>query len=191
MYVPSGDNPADTPSRALSDSDCMLSPRGWREVERCWDPHSIDLMALDSNAPCDSHGSRLRHFTPWPSVESAGVNIFTQTLHPSDNAYVFPPFALVGIVLSFLSSQPCPFTFVTPDPHPRHDWWPIISGRSTDLVASVLWVTLAYFCFQFRMAHSLPSVYLGTFGRLGYVLIQYFCLGFVLGPLRLAPSCTV
>ena len=134
VYVSSGDNPADTPSRALSDSDCMLSPRVWREVERCWGPHSIDLMALDSNAPRDSHGVRLRHFTPWPSVESAGVNIFTQTLQPSDNAYVFPPLALVGIVLRFLSSQPCPLTFVTPDPHPRRYWWPIISGRSTDSV---------------------------------------------------------
>lgn len=134
VYVPSGDNPADTPSRALSDSDCMLSPRVWREVQRCWGPRSIDLMALDSNAPRDSLGVRLRHFTPWPSVESAGVNILTQTLHPSDNAYVFPPLALVGVVLRFLSSQPCPFTFVTPDPHPRRYWWPIISGRSTDSV---------------------------------------------------------
>ena len=80
VYVPSRDNPADTPSRALSDSDCMLFPRVWREVERCWGPNSIDLMALDSNAPRDSHGFRLRYFTPWPSLESAGVNI---SLKPS------------------------------------------------------------------------------------------------------------
>lgn len=134
VYVPSGDNLADTPSRALSESDCMLSPRVWREVERCWGPHSIDLMALDSNAHRGSHCFRLRHFTPWPSTDSAVVNIFTQTLHPSDNAYVFPPLALVGIVLRLSSSQPCPFTFVTPHPHPGRYWWPSISGRSTDSV---------------------------------------------------------
>ena len=40
--------------------------------------------------------------------------------------------------------------------------------------ASVLWATLTYFCFQLRMAHSLPSLYPGTFGRLGYVLIPVF-----------------
>ena len=174
VYVPSRDNPADTLSRALSDSDCMLSPRVWGEVEWCWGPHSVDLMALDSNAPRDSHGFRLRHFTLWPSPESAGVNIFAQTLHSSDNAYVFPPLALVGIVLRFLSSKPCPFTFVTPDPHPRRYWWPLISGRSTDSVRLGALGDLTYFCFQLRMAHSLPSLYPGTFGRLGSALIPVF-----------------
>ena len=149
-------------------------------------------MALDSNAPRDSHGVRLRHFTPWSSVESAGVNIFTQTLQPSDNAYVFPPLALVGIVLRFLSSQPCPLTFVTPDPHPRRYWWPIISGRSTDSVrlgalgdldvllfpspnGSFLTKPLPWDLWAFRVRPN-PCISV---------------LGFVFGPPRLAPSCTV
>ena len=43
------------PLQALSDSDCILSPRVWGDVEKCWGPHSIDLMALDSNALSDSY----------------------------------------------------------------------------------------------------------------------------------------
>lgn len=175
LYVPSGDNLADTPSRALSESDCVLSPRVWREVERCWGPHSIDLVALDSNVPRGSHGFRLRHFTPWPSTDSAVVNIFTQTLHPSDNAYVFPPFALVGLVSLVL--LPLLHLILTP----------VVTGGllfQADLQirsASALWATLMYFCFLLRMAHSLPSLYVETFGR----------LGFVFGPPHLAPRCTV
>ena len=33
VYVPSKDNLADAPSRALSSSDCMLSPRVWKVIE--------------------------------------------------------------------------------------------------------------------------------------------------------------
>lgn len=64
----------------------------------------------------------------------AGVNVFSQTLYHFDNAYMFPPLALVGIVLRFLASQPCPFSIVVPDTHPRRYWWPLISGRAQDSV---------------------------------------------------------
>ena len=70
VYVPSKDNLADAPSTVLSSSDCMLSPRVWKEIEKRWGPHSINLMALDSNAPVDVQGSRLRHFTPWQTKDS-------------------------------------------------------------------------------------------------------------------------
>ena len=107
-------------------------PGVWKEIEKRWGPHSIDLMASDSNAPVDAQGSRLRHFTLWPTKDSAGLNVFSQTLHHLDNAYVFPPLALVGIVLRFLASQSCPFTIVVPDPQPRRYWWPVISGCAQD-----------------------------------------------------------
>ena len=85
-------------------------------------------MALDSNAPVDAQGSRLRLFTPWPTKDSVGVNVLSHL----DNAYVFPPLALVGVVLRFLASQSCPFTIVVPDPQPRRYWWPVISGCAQD-----------------------------------------------------------
>ena len=132
VYVPSKGNIADAPSRALSSSDCMLSPRVWMDIEKRWCPHSVDLMALDSNTPLDAQGHPLK--LNWPTQNSAGVNVFSQTLHHLDNAYVFPPFALIGILLRFLDPQPCPFTIVVPDTFPRRYWWPVISGRAQDFV---------------------------------------------------------
>ena len=64
-YIPSSTNPADPPSRVLSDLDCMLSRKAWQELKKRFGPHTIDLMSLDSNAQIDSKGEMLRHFTPF------------------------------------------------------------------------------------------------------------------------------
>lgn len=39
-------------------------------------PHTVDLMACDSNVMEDTQGQPLRHFTRYPSPGSAGVNMF-------------------------------------------------------------------------------------------------------------------
>ena len=134
VYVPSRDTLADAPSRALSSSDCMLSPCVWKEIEKRCGLHSVCLMASDSNAPFDAQGSRLRRFTAWPTKDSDRVNVFCQILHHLDNAYVVLPLALVWIVLRFLASQPCPFIILVPDLFPRRYWWPVISGSAQDSV---------------------------------------------------------
>ena len=36
VFVPSKGNLADAPSRTLSSSDCMLSPRIWMDIEKRW-----------------------------------------------------------------------------------------------------------------------------------------------------------
>ena len=87
-YLPSSSNPADVPSRTMSDLDCMLSPTAWSLVQVKFGPHSFDLCALDSNA--------------WPTPQSAGVNVFAQYLLENHNLYVFPPIVLVGPFLRFL-----------------------------------------------------------------------------------------
>ena len=96
-HVPSKENLADTPSRVLSEADCMLAHPLWHHLEHHWGPRTIDLMSLDSNAQLGPDGKALRHFSPWLTPNSAGVNLFTQSLQPDDNAYVFPPvtFSLV------------------------------------------------------------------------------------------------
>ena len=47
--VPSVENPADLPSRRLSDLDCTLSEEAWSRVQRMFGPHTFDLLSLDSN----------------------------------------------------------------------------------------------------------------------------------------------
>ena len=43
-------NPADHPSRDWSNADVKLAPKFWAHVESAAGPHTIDLMALDSNS---------------------------------------------------------------------------------------------------------------------------------------------
>ena len=133
-YVPSRDNQADAPSRALSQHDCMLSASTWKRLQTQWGPHSIDLMSLDSNAQKQVDGRPLRHFTPWPTKDSSGVNAFAQSLEPRDNVYVFPPLILVGPTLRFLRGFGCSFTIVVPDVHPRRFWWPLIAFKARESI---------------------------------------------------------
>ena len=66
-FIPSSCNPADFPSRTLSDKDCMLSESAWLKVDSHFGPHSLDMMSLDSNAQKDASGNLLKHFIPSPT----------------------------------------------------------------------------------------------------------------------------
>ena len=131
-FVPSQQNPADSPSRIPSDRDCTLSPASWLIVQRAFGPHTIDLMATSTNVQKDSTGRALPFFAPSPSPQALGVNVFSQTLSPSLSAYVFPPFVLVGPLIRFLTSQSCPYTIVVPDLCPRKYWWPLLVSSCVD-----------------------------------------------------------
>ena len=78
-YIPTGDNPADLPSRRLSSMDSRLHPNIWWNVQRLFggpDGHTCDFMALDSNAMTDSQGHPLPHFTPGPSPRSITTGVW-------------------------------------------------------------------------------------------------------------------
>ena len=129
-HVPSKENWADCPSRALSANDCMLTGQARQNLERRWGPHTIDLMSLDSNVHNGTDGLHLRHFTQpiWPTPNSIGVNLFAQSVNSSENPYVFPPTPMIGPVLRFLFSMGCNFTVVIPDLFPRQFRWPLIEA---------------------------------------------------------------
>ena len=131
QYVPSQSNPADSPSRTLSDLDASLDSQPWKLVDSTFGPHSIDLMALPSNVKLGRSGRPLKFFSPFPCVQAQGTNVFSQVLSPNENAYVFPPFTLIGPLLRYLASQPCPFTVVAPDVSPRRYWWPLLQRQAT------------------------------------------------------------
>ena len=132
-YIPSALNPTDDLSRTLSDKDCMLAPDGWASLEALFGPHYVDLMALDVNAQRDVSRTPLVRFTPFASPSSHGVNLFAQRVSNTENAYVFPPFVLVGPVLCFL--RYVTFTIVVPKFTPLPFWWPLLQDRSIDCVS--------------------------------------------------------
>ena len=104
-YVPSAQNIADTPSRFIDMQDTTLNREPWVQLESLYGPHSVDLMACDSNAMRDGNNRPLKHFTRYPSPLSAGVNVFAQDITKENNPYIFPPFALIFPILNFLKEQ--------------------------------------------------------------------------------------
>ena len=152
-YIPSAHNPADALSRVLSDKDCMLASDSWPALESLFGPHSVDLMALDVNAQRDSSGAPLKHFTPFASPASHGVNL---------SHSIFP----------VLKTRMC---------FPRLLWWDrcsVFSGKlrlqllclssllsriggqycKPELLIALLWVAKVIWECYFFLAHKFSSV---------------------------------
>lgn len=139
-YVPSASNPADWFTRQSHGSDAMLSPEFWSRVQQHFGGetgHTFDLMALDSNAMRDADGFPLPHFTPFPTPGSSGVNVFCQDLSRfdgiSENAYVFPPFALIAPLLRFVQEQRAVVTIIVPTLSPLPSWWPMLKIMTSSM----------------------------------------------------------
>lgn len=82
------------PFRNISYTDCMLQQTIWQVVDEMYGPHTVDLMATDANVMMSTSGLPLRHFTQYPSPQTAGVNVFAQDAAIEKSPYVFPPFFL-------------------------------------------------------------------------------------------------
>lgn len=135
QYIPTDMNPADSGSRLLSLQDCRLSVKSWEILQEKFGPHSIDLMALDSNVMRDIKGNPLKHFTPYPCPSLSPVNVFAQDFASDDNPYVYPPFCLVSPVLQLLFDQkPKMCTFVFPEFTVLPSWWPKMWSFVEDFV---------------------------------------------------------
>ena len=136
-YVPSKLNDADAPSRQLSLADSSLAREAWLLVESTFGPHTVDLMALDSNAMCSADGCPLRHFTVGPSPHTAGINIFSQDITCEGNPYVFPPISMIFPVISRLKEQGIRYcTLVAPVLDTVPIWWPVLQAHSVGYVMS-------------------------------------------------------
>ncbi|KAI8511797.1 hypothetical protein Bbelb_108970 [Branchiostoma belcheri] len=138
-HVKTSENEADRPSRQLTKTDCKLAPHLWNRLQAEFGGtagHTVDLMALDSNAQSDRLGRPLRHYTPYPTPNSAGVDMFRYDPRISpqghvENAYVFPPINMTSAVVSFLIQKKANVTIVVPKLSPRPLWWPTLLGAST------------------------------------------------------------
>lgn len=101
-FIPSKLNPADRPSREMDMMETTLSEESAREINIVFGPHSVDLMASDSNVHRFFYGVPLRYLSKNKTPSSSGVNVFAQNLSRECNPYVFPLFALIFPVLRYL-----------------------------------------------------------------------------------------
>lgn len=62
----------------------------------------------------DKAGKNLRYFSPFPNSESAGVNVFSQSIAKEKNCYVNPPFAMLGPVINFIKENQLSCSVVMP-----------------------------------------------------------------------------
>ena len=125
-FVPSSENIADGASRALKKSDAMLSQRAWLYIQYLFGPHTIDMFSLDSNAMRGEEGDILRHFTPFPSPETSGVDAFAQGYSIDENYYAHPPFCMLSAVVKFIILQEFNCTLIFPDISPVQPWVTLI-----------------------------------------------------------------
>ncbi|KAJ8313185.1 hypothetical protein KUTeg_009265, partial [Tegillarca granosa] len=121
QYIATKDNPADKISHSLSLQECQLSEDKWNLIQSKYGPHTVDLMALDSNVMLGIDGKKLKHFTPFPSPLPNG---------DETNPYVFPPFGLISPVLNYFTSQKLRVCImVVPELRTPPVWWPIFWSR--------------------------------------------------------------
>ena len=99
-------------------------------MEELFGPHNVDLMSLDSNVMIGNDCRPLRHFTLFPSMGSAGVNVFAQDLSSEINSYAFPPLNLIFPLLKFFEGLRLPVvTMVVPEISPTPVWWPFFKSH--------------------------------------------------------------
>ena len=101
FWVPTTENPADAPSRALDRSDAMLTPSLRADLWSRCGPFDFDLMARPSNVFRPPSGPALPFFSRDPFPSSADTNVFAQR-PPAGVLYAFPPFSLVVPLVKLL-----------------------------------------------------------------------------------------
>ena len=115
-YIPTTKNVLDEASRSLSKADATISRRTWLYIEYLFGLHTVDMFALDSNTKRDMSGEMLKHFTPFYTPHSNGVDAFAQTYTFCEIYYAFPPFCLLPSVIRFVIQENC--TILLPEIRP-------------------------------------------------------------------------
>ncbi len=126
-YIPGAVNPADFPSRILSDLDCTLALTAWHQIQRAYGPHRGPYGVTGERSP-GYLGPAIGVFLCIPCSGSGGCERFRTVLSPWENAYVFSPFVLIGPLLKFLEGQHISYSIVVLSP--RRYWWPLLSGSA-------------------------------------------------------------
>ena len=90
----------------------------------------MDMFSLDSNAMCDRHGNVLKHFTPFISPYTDGVDAFAQVYAPEENYYAFPPFCLLPTVIRFVIQEQINCILLIPVISPLPPWFTVVMAKA-------------------------------------------------------------
>ena len=99
---------ADLGSRENRSDDYSLSSDCLKSVLSNFQKVTFDAMASSTNAICQKFYSKL------PSLNSCGVDLFSQSLDCAEFYFVFPPVSMALQVLRFLESQKTKGLFILP-----------------------------------------------------------------------------
>lgn len=125
-YVPGVLNTvADRLSRWTRDrSNYTLCKDGFRLLDRCWGPHSVDWTADRDNAQLDRYCSRFL------DDQATYVDVL-KSMHKGENGYSNPPFALIPKLLSLVEQTGSTITMVVPI-WLAQPWWPVLLSLTVD-----------------------------------------------------------
>ena len=127
---------ADRLSRWHRDStDFKLAPLLFRQADRRWGPHSVDLFANRLNRQC-------RRFVSWRPDPSAVFIDALQFPLQGENPWCFPPEALISRFLALVIRQQATVTLVAPL-WPSRPWWPTLQQLRIDkpmILPTASWV---------------------------------------------------
>lgn len=128
VHVPGKDNAiADFHSRNFqkSQSDWMLDPRLFRELNRLLGPFRTDLFAA-------RHNCQLSQYCSWePDPWATGIDAFSLP-HLWNTGYAFPPFQLVGRCLRMVQSNAVDRLLLIAPTWPNQAWYPVLLSLLAD-----------------------------------------------------------
>lgn len=123
-HIPGAQNAGpDGISRAPYSHEESLSPALFSLLERRFGPFSLDAMASAANSRCRRYVSRFR------SPSSVGADVFSFPVGAEPAVYCFPPFPLIGAVVSYFAEQRARGVLVLPCDHSA-PWWSALVGCS-------------------------------------------------------------
>ena len=133
-YVPSNKNPAEFPSRKVSDMEFMLS-------ESVFGSRSSVSLGPTPSTSCRWIAIVNTTASVFPTLRLVQLQILTESTFlqslPSDhNLYVFPPFVLIAPLLKCMLEQDFhgAFTIIIRDLKPRRFWWALLQSLAVDRV---------------------------------------------------------
>ena len=127
VFVPSIFNPADAPSRRLiKETEWRLPRHTFRQLDRIWGPHHVDLFASATTTHLPLYVSRVHD--PRALWTNALARPWTHLVHL--RLLIVPPWNLIPQIMTRLRDHPQPATLVTPN-WPSAHWWPSLLHLAT------------------------------------------------------------